>query len=57
MKIYFDGLHNPPVCSSKSIGFDEFLDDDIGRVTSSPIIAVEMNAGNARTHLLFSVWK
>ena len=57
VKIDFDGLHNSAVCSSKSIGSVEFLEDDIGRVISYPIMAVEVKAGNARTHSLFSRWK
>ena len=39
------------------MAYVEFLEDDIGRVISSPMMAVEINERNISTHLLFSVWK
>ena len=52
-----DGLHNLTVCSSKFIVFVEFLVDDIRRVISSTIMAMDMNVGNVRTQSFFFSWK
>ena len=50
-----DGLHNSALCSSKSMTPVEFLEDDIRRAISSPMMAVEINIGNTSTHPFFCV--